>query len=93
MEIRSVWEENIRIYGVRKVWRQLNREQFPVARCTVERLMRIQHMQGVRRGGFCRITISDSVDIFPSDGIKRQFAASRPNQLSPMEFEKLQIGS
>ena len=33
-EIRRVWEENFRVYGVRKVWRQLHREGTEVARCT-----------------------------------------------------------
>jgi len=35
-----VFEENFRVYGVRKIWRQLRREGFDVARCTVTRLMR-----------------------------------------------------
>jgi beta-phosphoglucomutase-like phosphatase (HAD superfamily) len=39
-EIRRVWEENHQVYGVRKVWKQLNREGIAVARCTVCRLMR-----------------------------------------------------
>ena len=39
-EIERVWHENRRIYGARKVWRQLQREGFKVARCKVERLMR-----------------------------------------------------
>jgi hypothetical protein len=39
VEIRRVWEENFRVYGVRKVWRQLGREGIDVARCTVARLM------------------------------------------------------
>ena len=39
-EIRRVFEENFRVYGVRKVWRQLKREGFDVARCTVARLMK-----------------------------------------------------
>jgi putative transposase len=34
-EIRRVFEDNFRVYGVRKVWRQLHREGFDVARCTV----------------------------------------------------------
>ena len=38
-ELRRIWDKNVRVYGARKVWRQLNREQFAVARCTVERLM------------------------------------------------------
>ena len=49
-EIRRVFEENFRVYGVRKVWRQLQREGIAVARCTVERLMRQMGLQGVMRG-------------------------------------------
>ena len=37
--VRRVFAENFEVYGARKVWRQLNRENIPVARCTVERLM------------------------------------------------------
>jgi hypothetical protein len=44
--IRQVWEENLRVYGARKVWRQLLREGTQVARCTVERLMREMGLQG-----------------------------------------------
>ena len=32
VEIRRVFEENFRVYGVRKVWRQLRREGFSAAR-------------------------------------------------------------
>jgi hypothetical protein len=49
-EIRRVWEENFKVYGVRKVWRQLKREGFDVARCTVARLMRKPGLEGVTRG-------------------------------------------
>ncbi len=45
--IHRVWEDNYQVYGARKVWRQLNREQIPVARCTVERLMLQEGLQGV----------------------------------------------
>ena len=50
-EIRRVYEENFQVYGARKVWRQLGREDQVVARCTVERLMRTLGLQGVVRGG------------------------------------------
>src|SRR5690554_7300987 len=40
-EIRRVWEENFRVYGVRKVWLQLNREGFEVARCTDRKSTRL----------------------------------------------------
>ena len=46
VEIRRVFEENFRVYGVRKVWRQLRREGFAVARCTVARLMRDMGLRG-----------------------------------------------
>ena len=39
-EIQRVFDENFQVYGVRKVWRQVNREEFDIARCTVERLMK-----------------------------------------------------
>jgi transposase InsO family protein len=58
-EIRRVHEENFSVYGVRKVWRQLGREDFKVARCTVERLMRSLGLQGAVRGRKCRTTIAD----------------------------------
>ena len=80
-EIQRVWDENFRVYGARKVWRQLNREQFAVARCTVERLMRTLGLQGVVRGRSCRTTVSDNVADRPPDLVKRQFTATRPNQL------------
>ena len=40
IEVRRVFDANFHVYGVRKVWRQLQREGFDVARCTVARLMR-----------------------------------------------------
>lgn len=80
-EIRRVWEENFRVYGARKVWRQLKREGIEVARCTVERLMNTLGIQGVRRGATCWTTIPDAALSRPADLVKRQFTAARPNQL------------
>jgi hypothetical protein len=56
IEVRRVFEENFGVYGVRKVWRQLKREGFDVARCTVERLMQSMGLQGVIRGKPVRTT-------------------------------------
>jgi putative transposase len=50
VEIRRVHQDNLGVYGARKVWRQLRREGVAVARCTVERVMRELGLQGVRRG-------------------------------------------
>ena len=57
IEVRRVFEENFGVYGVRKVWRQLKREGFDVARCTVERLMQTMGLQGLIRGKPVRTTI------------------------------------
>jgi len=80
-EIQRVWDENFQIYGARKVWRQLKREQFEVARCTVERLMGVLGLQGAVRGKPCRTTVSDAAADRPADLVNRQFTATRPNQL------------
>ncbi len=81
IEIQRVWEENFRVHGARKVWRQLNREDVEVARCSVERLMKKLGIQGVTRGGRCWTTVSDDTLARPADLVNRQFTATRPNQL------------
>ena len=80
-EIRRVWEENFRVYGVRKVWRQLNREGTKVARCTVERLMRQMGLEGAVRGRKARTTIPAETGPQPADLVMRNFTAVRPDQL------------
>ena len=85
-EIQRVWEANMKVYGADKVWRQLQREQQPVARCTVERLMRTIGIQGARRGKTVRTTIPDTKAPCPLDHVNRQFKADRPNQLWVSDF-------
>jgi putative transposase len=80
-EIRRVWEGNRRVYGARKVWRQLRREGIDVALCTVERLMREIGLQGVIRGRTPRTTIPDKVSPRPADLVERKFTADGPNRL------------
>jgi len=84
--IQRVWEENFRVYGARKVWRQLNREAIRVARCTIERLMRMMGLRGVVRGKKRVTTISDPKQDRAPDLVKRIFKASRPNQLWVADF-------
>ena len=81
IEIQRVWDENKQVYGVRKLWRQLKRENIAAARCTVERLMKRLGIEGVRRGAKCWTTISDDALDRPADLVNRQFVATRPNQL------------
>ena len=81
VEIRRVWEENFRVYGVRKVWRQLQREGIAVACCTVERLMKQLGLQGVVRGRKRFTTGVDDELERARDKVRRDFTAIRPNQL------------
>ena len=81
-----MFDENFRVYGVRKVWRQLGREGIEVARCTVARLMRTMGLQGVVRGRTVRTTISNAAALCPLDRVNRQFRAPRPNVLWVSDF-------
>ena len=85
-EIARVFEENFRVYGVRKVWRQLKREGHDLARCTVARLMRSMGLRGVMRGKVVRTTVGDAKAPCPLDRVNRQFRAERPNQLWVSDF-------
>src|SRR5258708_7754768 len=75
IEVQRVFAENFGVYGARKVWRQLRREGFAVARCTVERLMASLGLQGAIRGKPVRTTISDKAVPCPLDHVNRQFHA------------------
>lgn len=85
-EIARVFAENFAVYGVRKVWRQMRREGFAIARCTVERLMRDMGLHGVIRGKPLRTTISDKAAPCPLDRVNRQFHAPAPNRLWVSDF-------
>ena len=85
-EIARVFAENFAVYGVRKVWRQMRREGFTIARCTVERLMRDMGLAGVIRGKPVRTTISDKAAPYPLDHVNRQFHALAPNRLWVSDF-------
>ena len=85
-EIARVFADNFAVYGVRKVWRQLMREGFSVARCTVARLMSEMGLRGVIRGKPVRTTISDKAAPCPLDHVNRQFHAPAPNRLWVSDF-------
>ena len=77
--IERVWEENFRVYGVRKGWRPLHREGIVVARCTVARLMRALGLRGAVRGGQVKTTTPVAKRACPADRANREFQATRPN--------------
>ncbi|MGB3812111.1 MAG: IS3 family transposase [Shinella sp.] len=86
IEIRRVFNENFQVYGVRKVWRQLRREGYDIARCTVARLMRGMGLQGVIRGKPVKTTVADKTAQCPLDRVNRQFFAPAPNMLWLSDF-------
>ncbi len=84
-----MWEENLAVYGADKIWDQLNKDEHPVARCTVERLMRAPGAAGVPRGRIRIRTTSGrrSLDR-PADLVDRNFTASAPNRLWVADIER-----
>ena len=86
VEIARVWKENLQVYGVRKVWRQLRREGVAVARCTVARLMSDLGLAGAVRGTRIRTTVPADVAARPGDLVKRDFTAERLNRLWVSDF-------
>ena len=87
-EIRRVFEENWGVYGVRKVWHQLRREGFEIARCTVARLMKDMGLQGIIRGKPHKTTIPDKKAPCPLDKVNRQFRVPGPNMLWVSDFTR-----
>jgi putative transposase len=86
LEIRRVFDDNFKVYGVRKVWRQMRREGFDVARCTVERLMKDMGLEGVIRGKKIKTTLPDKAQPCPLDKVNRQFRVPAPDMLWVSDF-------
>jgi len=85
-EIRRVHVESRGRYGARKIWHQLRRENMDIARCTVERLMKVMGLQGVVRGKPVITTNPDASQPCPDDKVNREFKAQSPNQLWVSDF-------
>jgi putative transposase len=80
--IREIHATNYYAYGSRRMWIALRRAGEPVARCTVERLMRANGLQGAkRRGKPWRTTSPDPVARRRPDLVDRDFTAAGPDQL------------
>jgi transposase InsO family protein len=85
-EILRVFNENFTVSGANKVWHQMKREGFDVARCTVRRLMKAMGLQGIIRGKPHRTTYSDKAAPCPLDHVNRNFKAPAPNRLWVSDF-------
>ncbi|MGW1563988.1 IS3 family transposase [Streptomyces sp. NPDC002144] len=84
--IHEVYTANYRVYGARKIWRQLNRQGHAVARCTVERLMRELGIQGAVRGKRVITTISGGQAERAPDLVDRDFVAGAPDRCWVADF-------
>ncbi len=85
-QIRRVHQASFGLYGSRKVWHQMRREGNRVAKCTVERLMRVMGLAGVRRGKKAITTVSNPKAPCPLDKVNREFRVTRPNALWVVDF-------
>ncbi|SHJ89826.1 Transposase InsO and inactivated derivatives [Shimia gijangensis] len=85
-EIEPVFEENLKVYGVRTIWHQMRREGFYILRCTVARLMKDIGIEGVIRGKKPKTTVLGKALPCPLERVNRQFHAPAPNVLWVSDF-------
>ncbi len=85
-EIRRIYAETDESYGSWRCWRQLHKDGYSVARCTVERVMRRAGLVGVQRGQTRRTTIPSATPVAGTDLVQRRFQASRPDELWVCDF-------
>ena len=88
---RDGWRPPECLYGARKMWAYLRGQGVPVARCTVERLMRQHGWRGVLRGQPPRTTLPDLAHRRAADLVDRHFKADAPNQLLVADFTYVRI--
>jgi len=91
--IQDVYTSNYRVYGARKIWRELNRQGHAVARCTVERLMRELGIQGAVRGKRVITTIPGGQVQRAPDLVDRDFVAAAPNRYWVADFTHVKTWS
>lgn len=86
VKIKDAFNASGKRYGARKVWYALCRDGHDIARCTVERLMKVMILQGVVRGKKVITTNPDTAQPCPDDRVNREFVAKSPNQLWVSDF-------
>ena len=81
-EIFDLWVINRRVYGRRKLYRAVLREGMSVGRDKVERLMKILHIEGVRRGKRQMVTTirDEKAPRFPDHIERRWDGPDHPDQ-------------
>jgi len=77
----AIWTANYSVYGVRKMWKAMQRAGHIIGRDQVARLMRHNGLRGIRRGAQVFTTHPDKNASRAPDLVKRDFSAEAPNQL------------
>ena len=85
-QIRRLHETSGGVYGSLKIWDDLREEGLVVARCTVERLMRRAGIVGVGPARTTRTTLPGAAPVAAPDLVRRNFTASRPDELWLADF-------
>lgn len=85
-QIRRVHEGSNGVYGQLKVWDELNDSGVRVARCTVERLMGTHGIVGVGPAKTTKTTLPGPAPVPARDLVRRDFTASRPDELWLADF-------
>lgn len=85
-KIEEAFNNSGKRYGARKIWHELRRNKYDIARCTVERLMKAMEIQGVVRGQKPITTNPDTSQPCPDDKVNRDFTANMLNQLWVSDF-------
>ena len=80
-EIERVHAGNFGVYGTRKVWHQLRRDEFDIGRDQVGRLMAELGLCGVTRTKKVRTTRPGPESERPADLVDRVFTATAPDRL------------
>lgn len=80
-ELVALWEDNYRVYGVRKLGKAARRAGLEIGRDQTGRLMRAAGIAGATRSKRVKTTRPDPTSQRHPDLVKREFTAAAPNRL------------
>ena len=80
-EIVKIFDQNYRVYGIRKIWRAMRRAGFAIGREQTGRLMRLDGIHGAHRGRKPVTTRPSPRPDARPNLVNRQFRTDRPNRL------------
>ncbi len=84
--LMAIWLKNYSVYGKRKLWAAAKRAGEDVGREQVARIMRQLGIRGVSRAKRRFTTHADATHLRAPDLVKRNFTASRPDELWVADF-------